>query len=270
MTHRSKWRSPWAGLITSLLLAWTPCSQAEQQLIWLMRDLPPLTVFYGPQKGQGIIDQVTQILIDSMPQYQHVVMPVTRARALQMLAEPSLTCDPALIWNPARARSIIYSVPVAVLHSNGMAILRKDQQLIAPFVHDDKVDLPSLLNAQALKLGLIAKRSYGVWVDELLSQSPASQFFMHYGNDPLGSLLQMQHAGRIQALLGYWPEIQAKISQQGLSSETMVFYPIQGAPEYQTIYVGCSDTPDGREVIRNVNAVLTKIGPMHLPHPDPQ
>ena len=270
MTHRSKWRSPWAGLITSLLLAWTPCSQAEQQLIWLMRDLPPLTVFYGPQKGQGIIDQVTQILIDSMPQYQHVVMPVNRARALQMLAEPSLTCDPALIWNPARARSIVYSTPVATMHSNGMAILREDRPLIEPFIHDDKVDLQALLKAQTLKLGVIAKRSYGVWIDNQLALSPASQIVMHYGNDPLGSLLQMQHAGRMPTLLGYWREIQAKASQQGLSSDALIFFPIQGAPDYQSIYVGCSDTPQGREVIRNVNEVLMKVGPAPLSKLDVQ
>ena len=55
---------------------------------------------------------------------------------------------------------------------------------------------------------------------------------MHYGSDPLASLLQMQQAGRMPALLGYWPEIQAKASQQGLSPDALMFYPIQGAPEF--------------------------------------
>lgn len=80
MTHRLKWRSLWAGLITPLLLVWATGSQAEPKLIWLLRDLPPLTVFHGQQKGQGVIDQMMPVLIESMPQYQHVIMQVNRAR----------------------------------------------------------------------------------------------------------------------------------------------------------------------------------------------
>ena len=261
MTHRSTWRGLWPGLITLLLLGSATASQAAPKLTWLLRDLPPLTVFYGEHKDQGVIDRMMPVLMASMPQYQHVVLKVNRARALQMLEEPSLSCDPALIWNPARANSIVYSIPVAVMHSNGMVILRKDQQRVAPFIHEQQIDLQGLLKAQALKLGVIGKRSYGEWIDNVLSQSPGSQLVIHYGNDPLGSLLQMQQAGRIQALLGYWPEIQAKTEQQGLPSDGLNFYPIQGAPEYQSIYIGCADTPEGREVIRSVNEVLTRLGP---------
>lgn len=131
----------------------------------------------------------------------------------------------------------------------------------SPLFNDDKVDLPGLLKAQTLKLGVIAKRSYGVWIDNQLARGPASQIVMHYGSDPLASLLQMQQAGRMPALLGYWPEIQAKASQQGLSPDALMFYPIQGAPEFQPIYVGCTDTPEGREVISHVNSILLKLGP---------
>ncbi|MES2869425.1 MAG: TIGR02285 family protein [Pseudomonadota bacterium] len=260
MTHRSKWRSIWASLITSALFVWTPGSLAAEKLIWLLRDLPPLTVFDGPLKGQGMIDQLMPVLMTSMPHYQHVILRVNRARAIQMLESPSLTCDPSLVWNPTRASRIAYSTPLIGLHSNGMVIRRKDQSLIAPFVHDEKVDLPALLGAQALKLGVIAKRSYGEWIDDQLSQSPASQIVIHYGNDPLDSLLQMQQADRLQALLGYWPEIQAKAGQQGLSPDSLIFYRIQGAPTYQPIHIGCSDTPEGREAIRSINAILANLG----------
>ena len=89
----------------------------------------------------------------------------------------------------------------------------------------------------------------------------AGEIAAFYGSDPLASLLQMQQAGRMPALLGYWPEIQAKASQQGLSPDALMFYPIQGAPEFQPIYVGCTDTPEGREVISHVNSILLKLGP---------
>jgi uncharacterized protein (TIGR02285 family) len=142
--------------------------------------------------------------------------------------------------------------------------------LVEPFIQNNKVDLPGLLKAQTMKLGVIAKRSYGEWIDAQLTQVPASQIVMHYGNDPLSSLLQMQQAGRRPALLGYWPEIQAKANEQGLSPESLTFYPIQGAPEYQSIYIGCSATPEGREVIRSVNTLLNTLGPPPMSHLDSQ
>lgn len=259
MTHRTTWRSVWAGLLTSALLAWAPLSLAKEKLIWLLRDLPPLTVADGPQKGQGLIDHLIPALIAGMPQYQHVIVRVNRARAIQMLEKSPLTCDPALVWNPTRAYSIAYSTPIAGLPGNGLVIRREDQPQIAPYVLDQKVDLQAMLKAHALKLGIIAKRSYGVWIDDQLSESPQSQIFIHHGNDPLGSLLQMQHAGRLQAMLGYWTEIQEKATQQGFAPESLIFYAIQGSPTYQPIYVGCSNTEEGREAIRSINSILVNF-----------
>ena len=34
---------------------WPPAAQAEDTLIWLLRDLPPLTILEGPSKGLSLI-----------------------------------------------------------------------------------------------------------------------------------------------------------------------------------------------------------------------
>lgn len=267
MTHRTARLSIWTGLLTSVLLVWAPGSLAAEKIIWLLRGPPPLTIVDGTQKGQGLIDNLMPVLIANMPQYQHVIVRVNRARAIQMLEKSSLTCDPTLIWSPTRAHSIVYSTPIAGIPANGLVIRREDQPQIAPYVQDQKVDLQAMLKAHALKLGIIAKRSYGVWIDGQLSESPQGQVFIHHGSDPMDSLLQMQHAGRLQAVLGYWIEIQMKAAQQGLSPEALVFYPIQGSPTYQPIYVGCSNTPEGREAIRSINIILAnhRKDPLNIP-----
>lgn len=259
MTNRWKWRGICTALITSMCVMWAPDSLAAEKLVWLMRDLPPLSVHEGPKKGQGVIDQLMPMLIASLPHYEHIMLRVNRARASQMLESPTLTCDPLLLWNARRANRIAYSNPIIGLHSNGLVIRRQDQPRIEAFIHEGSVDLPALLNAQTLKLGIVAKRSYGEWIDEQLMQGTESQIVTHYGNDASGNLLQMLKAGRLQTMLGYWPEIQSKTNQLGLLPEDLVFYPIKGAPTYQPIYIGCSNTHEGREIIRGINTVLTNI-----------
>jgi uncharacterized protein (TIGR02285 family) len=196
-------------------------AQSRESLIWLKRDLPPLTIFDGPKKGQGVIDQLLPLLIAGMPQYQHSVMRVNRARGLQMLHEPSLVCDAALNWSKEREHWIAFSIPVFRAMSNGLAVRRVDQEVLAPFFKDGEVDLAKLLASGNEKLGIIAERNYGEYLDGLLKQAPADVLTPHYGNDALGSLLQ-----------------------------------IRGTGKYLSGYIGCTDTPKGRQAIAEINQVL--------------
>ena len=74
-----------------MLLSLLPASAwAKETLIWLLRDLPPLTIFEGPKKGQGAVDQLLPMLIEHMPEYDHSILRVNRARGMQMLQEQML------------------------------------------------------------------------------------------------------------------------------------------------------------------------------------
>ena len=234
-------------------------AQTGEPLIWLKRDLPPLTIFDGPKKGLGVIDQLLPMLIAGMPQYQHSVMRVNRARGLQMLHEPSLVCDAALNWSKEREKWIAFSIPVFRAMSNGLAVRRVDQKVLTPFIKDDEVDLAALLASGSEKLGIIAERNYGEYLDGLLKQAPADALAPHYGNDALGSLLQMQRLGRLHLLLGYRPEIRYQASLQGIAEDELQFYPIRGTGKYLSGYIGCTDTPKGRQAIVEINQVLRTL-----------
>jgi uncharacterized protein (TIGR02285 family) len=108
-------------------------------LIWLLRDLPPLTIFEGPKKGQGVIDQLMPLLIAGMPQYEHTLMRVNRARGLQMLHENPFACDPALLWNKERAQWVAYSIPAIRAVSNGLVVRQQDRSVLEPYLVDGEV-----------------------------------------------------------------------------------------------------------------------------------
>lgn len=253
-----------AGLLLITVLAMPALAQSKESLLWLKRDLPPLFIFDGPKKGQGVIDQLLSRLIAGMPKYQHSVMKVNRARGLQMLHEPSLVCDAALNWSKERESWIAFSIPVFRAMSNGLAVKRVDREVLTPFIKDGEVDLAALLATGRVSLGIVAERNYGVFLDALIKQAPPKALTLHYGNDALGSLLQMQRLGRLQLLLGYRPEIRYQAEQQGITEDELQFYPIRGTGKYLSGYIGCTDTPQGRQAIIEINQLLRTLPRDHL------
>lgn len=244
-----------------LALLWLPnaSSAPQETLLWLLRDLPPLSIFEGEQKGQGVIDMMMPQLIASLPGYQQHIVRVNRARGMQMLRESAFVCDPSLIMNKEREQWVTFSITSFRVLSNGLVIRRTDHEHLTRFVQEGKVDLRALLASGQEKVGVVAERSYGQQVDNLLQEAPADSVSAHHGNDALGSLLQMQRLGRLRLLLGYWPEIRYQAMQQGIDPQELEFYPIQGTQKYQEIHIGCSKTAQGQQAIARINQALLKL-----------
>lgn len=245
------------GLLPALLLQ--PAS-AKERIFWLVRDLPPFTILEGPEKGQGVIDQLLPLLIRQMPEYDHSIVRVNRARGIQMLQDlNSFTCDPTLLWTPERAEYVRFSVPSLGVLSGGLVLRKDSEALVAPYLDDQEVDLHALLSKAPLKLGVVAERSYGTQIDAILRQLPDSAFSRHYGNDATANLLQMQQLGRLRMVLGYWPEVRYLVEQQGGALADYRFHPVQGVNRYQFLHVGCSNSELGREAIAHIDQLLPAL-----------
>ncbi|WP_238067335.1 TIGR02285 family protein [Pseudomonas shirazica] len=245
------------GLLPALLLQ--PAS-AKERIFWLVRDLPPFTILEGPETGQGVIDQLLPLLIRQMPEYDHSIVRVNRARGIQMLQDlNSFTCDPTLLWTPERAEYVRFSVPSLGVLSGGLVLRKDSEALVAPYLDGQEVDLHALLSKAPLKLGVVAERSYGTQIDAILRQLPDSAFSRHYGNDATANLLQMQQLGRLRMVLGYWPEVRYLVEQQGGALADYRFHPVQGVNRYQFLHVGCSNSELGREAIAHIDQLLPAL-----------
>ncbi|WP_410951307.1 TIGR02285 family protein [Pseudomonas sp. S1(2024)] len=245
------------GLLPALLLQ--PAS-AKERIFWLVRDLPPFTILEGPEKGQGVIDQLLPLLIRQMPEYDHSILRVNRARGIQMLQDPkSFTCDPTLLWTPERAEYVRFSVPSLGVLSGGLVLRKDSEALVAPYLDGQEVDLLNLLSKTPLKLGVVAERSYGTQIDAILRQLPDTAFSRHYGNDATANLLQMQQLGRLRMVLGYWPEVRYLVDLQGGALADYQFHPVKGVNRYQFLHVGCSNSELGREAIAHIDQLLPAL-----------
>jgi len=239
-------------------------AQPKETLMWLLRDLPPLTIFEGPEKGKGVVDQLIPSLIAGMPQYNHTLMRVNRARSLQMLREESFTCDPSLVWSKEREAWMVFSTPVFRIVSNGITVRQDAKRQLEPYLVNGEVDVAALLASGTQKVGAVAGRSYGQLLDAQLTEAPADTVIEHYGNDALGSLLQMQRLGRLIGVMGYWPEIRYLAQQEQIAADQLTFYPARGTDKYITTYIACSNTAQGRRAISEINQVLRTLPHDHL------
>ncbi|MCZ7167055.1 hypothetical protein, partial [Salmonella enterica] len=84
-----------------------------------------------------------------------------------------------------------------------VTIQRSHQAAMAPYIVEGQFDLQAFLKSHTARIGATAERSYGPAVDEQLKHADPHTLALHYGNDALGSLLQMQRLGRLEAVLGY-------------------------------------------------------------------
>ncbi|EIK97760.1 hypothetical protein PMM47T1_04589 [Pseudomonas sp. M47T1] len=248
-----------------LCLALPLIARAGEPLTWLVRDLPPLTIESGPREGQGAVDRLLPLLMQALPHYDHSVVRVNRARATQMLTEPALSCDPTLLWTAERSQTVVYSIPVFATLTNGLIIRRQDRHGFNTFIHHDELDLPAVLASPNIKIGRVAERSYGSTIDNILAQAPEGAVSAHHGNDAVASLLQMQQRGRLDGVLGYWPEVLYLAPQEQIDSADLMFVPVRGVPRYQPVYIACSNTPAGRAVVDRLNPVLAGLRSTTLP-----
>lgn len=231
-------------------------ADAKETLTWLLRDFPPLTIFTGPQTGQGAIDKLIPELIARMPEYDHLIMHVNRARGLQMLQDPDVfACDPTLLWTPERDKTILFSIPTYATSANGVTVERRNRALFTPYLTaDGQLDLARLLASNTVKVGIVAERSYGPVIDKILrTTGHTDDLILHYGNAAVGSMLEMERAQRFEAFISYWPEARFHAQQQGIALDELEFFPVKGAPKYQFAHIGCSKTDKGLTAMNVVN-----------------
>jgi uncharacterized protein (TIGR02285 family) len=244
-------------LLIATLLAWLPGpAHARDTLIWLLRDFPPLTIFTGPLAGQGAIDKLMPELTARMPEYDHQIMHVNRARGTQMLNDPTVfACDPTLLWTPERDRTMLFSIPSYATPSNGVTIERHQRALFTPFIDaDGRLDLGALLASDSVDVGIVGERSYGSVIDKVLRETPhPKRLILHYGNTAVGSMLEMERLDRFQAIISYWPEARFHAQARGIPLEDLEFLPVKGVPKYQFAHIACSKTEKGRAAMEIIN-----------------
>lgn len=228
----------------------------DDTITWYQAEFQPGTILEGPLKGQGYHDAVQSHLIESLPQYKHVVKTAHFGRIIEQLKMGN-ACSVALIRTSEREKFLYYSAPNVVGLMNGVHVLRSRINDFKPFV-DQKgyISLQNLYSSTQFRMGVSKGRRYGKVIDSLVAGAGQSKkVYMDHRGTVFSSLAKLLQAGRIDYVIGYPQEIQWLVKTHAVD-DVFAFFPIQEGPHYMTACVACTKNEWGKRVISQVEEIL--------------
>lgn len=241
-------RTLWFFLIANMI-----CSLAgAEDITWIRWDEPPIFIFSGPFKGQGLLDTVELELRKKLPQYNHKTIEGTVPRVLKEAEARAPVCNAGWLDTPEWSRLFYFSKPVFVIPANGILLPKKrldEVSNLAPYSLQKFLD-----QKKSWKLGV--GRLYGVGIDDVL-------FKNNYQKNPQVITIttslrvhKMLHTNRIQYTLGYPFEAVYYNELLGGKNKEVVYIPVTENPARVEVVVACPKTPWGAKVIADVDRAL--------------
>jgi len=241
----------------SFLIVTTPTNLlAKDSIAWMEAVAPPFFIHEGELKGQGYEDQITKIIEENLPEYDHTHMIANISRHYQQWKQGEKSCALAMYKTPERQEFAYFSIP-SVFTLPTVLIIHKDR--FDDYGGKKTVSLQQLLESEQFIIGRSNNRSYGVPFDTALDTYGSDKnIFIFEGAELSLNLFKMLIAGRIDALAGLPEEAMYLAETLGLKDEIMTLNISENQTNHSAslTYVACSKTEWGKKTIEKINSVL--------------
>ena len=248
-------------LVTCACFVFPNGAKAKETLAWMEAVAPPFFIHEGPYKGQGYEDIITEILKESLPQYEHKHMQANISRHYQQWKQGENACSVGMFKTPERLEFTYFSIP-SVFTLPTVLIIHKDR--LATFGGKTTVSLTEILKEDKLVIGRSNNRSYGIEFDTALdTYGTSNNIFKYEGPELSLNLFKMLQAGRIDALPGLPEEAMYLAETLGMRHQimTLAVEENQVNRESWLSYVACSKTEWGKQAIEAINQALIELRP---------
>ncbi|WP_028582271.1 TIGR02285 family protein [Desulfogranum japonicum] len=239
-----------------LLIFTAHAALAGEKIYWMEADAPPFFIHEGKYKGQGYEDQITAIVKQYLPQYEHIHIVANISRHYRQWQDGEPACSLAMYKTPEREEFAFFSIP-SMLTLPPVLIIRKDH--FKYFGGKKVVNLTKVLKEAQHLIGRPEHRSYGNTIDTILNTYGNSRNIYSYEGSQLSlNMFKMLIAGRIDALPGLPEEAMYLAETLDLRDQIMTLTIEENQNEYDAMltYVACSKNAWGKKVISEINEVL--------------
>lgn len=233
----------------ALLLSFSTLARSETPIVWAVGDLTGLIGLdesTQPAKLTGLIGQLQQQVLSSLPHYDFQLVLMTVPRMQRELQTHENVCTGIFLRTPEREQFLHYShpyllipIPQVVMSQSGWEHLGRPSQ----------ISLQQLLNNDDLNGIRIPNRSYGNAIDTGMDQ--ASNLTLSVTSPT--NAIRMLAGGRADYLIEYPTVIAETLSDD---ADQLHFVSIGNADPFLEGYISCHQSELGAAVIADVNKQL--------------
>jgi uncharacterized protein (TIGR02285 family) len=245
------------ALATVLLAGVAHDAQAEEKVLWLKTDWPPVFM----QNRQGFGDAALAWLMARLPSdYTHEIRSLPLPRLLRLMEDPQATvCTSNLLRTPAREAQYLISRDIMRMPALGLVVRSADASEFLP-IQDARgmVEFRRLMQQTALDGAVNQNRSYGTVLDGLLREAAPDAPVTRLPKT--GNMVSMLAAKRLDWILLY-PFEAIWQARQEQTAPVLSALPIAEIPTVNLGGITCNRTPTSKRLIPAIDAILAA-------HPD--
>ena len=231
---------------------------AKEKIRWLIWELNPEFILNGKEAGNGYADKFLKMFIKKLPQYEHSIVWLNTKRWFKESGKKG-TCTPH-VWKRFKLDSQYYSKPYTLTAPHGILIHKKNAH---KFGKRGKIlSVEEILKDDSLTLTVPLFK-----YEQEGSRYPVLfKYFQPYlGKKHLQEVTtnanethpKMLDKDRTDYLIAYPTTAPAYARIDNVQND-YIFYSIKEDPYYKKIHVSCTKSPLGKEVITQINEMLTK------------
>lgn len=231
-------------------------SASEKTITWLIWELSPEFIRFGPMAGQGFADQYLDFFIEQLPEYKHNILWTSIRRFHREALLPG-RCSPH-IWGHFYPDRWVYSKPYTLTPPHVAIFHQRFEKRYGP--PGTMLSLADLLGREKLTV-MTAKQYEGQqrypvlhpYIEPYFGTSQVKEM-THSANEVD---LRLIERGRADFSLGYPTTINAQKRDRGLKGD-FIAYDLSENQIYKEIHVGCFGDVVGREVVAQINTKLNQ------------
>lgn len=226
--------------------------QANQTIIWNTVEFPPSLITKGELKDQGYSDKARILVEKRLNKYNHKLKNVNSARAISNLKEKQNHCFSGLNKNPSREKFIEFSDFFMLSLPNEIVIKKNNYNMFSPFIESNGfINFKKLLGNEKLNFAYTKNRSYNPFIDKIIKTNKDKKNILYRpASDLTSGFLNMLREDRADYIIEY-PTMVAYHS-----NNEFITIPIKNANTHFPVYIGCSKTKIGKEIIQKINLVI--------------
>lgn len=160
-----------------------------------------------------------------------------------------------------RREGLVFSAPTFLFFYHGLIAHKRAAESIKPYLFNGLVNFRALLSDKNIKGGFQPGRVYSRWLNEIFATDEGVEnMFRWSGNIQLTqSMFKLMDAGRLDYFVDYYLLLRFHELSEG-NRGTYNFYPLQEHKgQFGLGGIACHDTPVGRQLIADINAVLDTV-----------